>query len=184
MPNVNILNPQGGYAQAVDGIIITMAGAWNLTTTYPFGYAVTYNSATWVSLKNNNTNNVPMIGSPWWGILAQGAQGPTGPTGYTGYTGPSITGPTGPGNFTGYTGYTGPAGGGSGVLTVVAALSATDIIGLLSAPYTLLDSSLVPADKFAQVISAQYLIQNGTVPFTITPDTIILIQGGRLHNSG
>ena len=71
MPNVNILNPQGGYAQAVDGIIVTMAGAWNLITTYPFGYAVTHNSATWVSLKNSNTNNIPVIGSPWWEILAQ-----------------------------------------------------------------------------------------------------------------
>ncbi len=60
----------------------------------------------------------------------------------------------------------------------MASLSAADIIGLLFGPYTILDGSQVPADKFVQVLSAQYLMVGRTTPFTISQDTVLQISSG------
>jgi len=77
-------------------------GIWNNTTTYNTGDVVFYNSQSFISLKDSNTNITP-VGDSNWGKIAD-----IGATGYTGSTGP--TGFFGPTGYTGSIGNTGPTG--------------------------------------------------------------------------
>ena len=92
---------------------------------YSLGNVVHYNNYNYISLIDNNTNNIPSTSAESWGLMStltgatgskgeQGLIGPIGPKGDqgligpTGYTGPKgeqgLLGPIGP------TGYTGPKG--------------------------------------------------------------------------
>jgi collagen type VII alpha len=92
-------------------------GSWNSISNYNIGDVVFYNSNSFISLVNLNTNIIPINDLNWGKISNIEFTGPTGPLGLTGsigFTGPTgFTGPLGPTGsigFTGQTGYTGPLG--------------------------------------------------------------------------
>ncbi len=102
-------------ATGPQGPPINFQGAWNGSTLYALGAAVSENGSSYIALQANQSVDpaVDVAGSGTnWALLArQGATGATGSTGATGPAGPvGATGLTGPTGASGATGATGPAG--------------------------------------------------------------------------
>jgi len=93
------------------GTGLSPQGEWDSLETYSVGDYITFNTRTFVSLVNSNTDNEPPDAEEDdvnWMWVPSGATGQTGATGPTGPSGPS--GPSGPTGATGATGPTGPTG--------------------------------------------------------------------------
>ena len=109
--------PQGdrgliGLQGAAGPVGLTYRGAYASTANYALNDAVTWASATWLSINGVNHGNTPDASPLHWTLLAApGGTGPQGAQGATGVQGPvGFTGPQGVQGDTGMTGPTGPAG--------------------------------------------------------------------------
>lgn len=53
--------------------IINFRGTWSSATTYALNDAVFYNGSQYVSIQNNNLNNIPSTATTFWALFSEGA---------------------------------------------------------------------------------------------------------------
>lgn len=91
--------------------VMTPRGGYNSATTYSKLDLVHYQSKTWISKVDNNTNHTPSTSSNYWGLVCEGITGAQGAQGAAGTNGvDGVNGANGVDGAQGTQGVQGPAG--------------------------------------------------------------------------